>query len=105
MARTRGLTLQAADRPWRSGRGHRLCPTTRCSAPADCWAWRPGRRWPPSRPPWAPARNRYLAEGLEGLTDRPAAVGPPTYTDADWKAMWKRLQADPRRPHPLEPEP
>ena len=44
-------------------------------------------------------RNRYLAEGLEGLADRPRCGRPPTYTDADREAMWKKLQADPPDGH------
>ncbi len=45
-------------------------------------------------------RNRYLAEGFEGLADRSRSGRPPTYTDADREAMWKRLQADPPDGHP-----
>ena len=44
-------------------------------------------------------RNRYLAEGLEGLVDRLRSGRPSPYTDTDREAMWKRLQADPPDGH------
>lgn len=40
-------------------------------------------------------RNRYLAQGLDGLADRPRSGCPPVYTPADQLVMWRRLEADP----------
>lgn len=40
-------------------------------------------------------RDRYEAEGLDGLTDRPRSGCPPTYTAADRDTMWAKLQDDP----------
>ena len=44
-------------------------------------------------------RDRYLAEGLEGLRDRPRSGCPPTYTAADRQAMWHKLREDPPDGH------
>lgn len=40
-------------------------------------------------------RDRYLAEGLAGLEDRPRRGRPPVYTDADALAMWRKLRSEP----------
>ena len=107
MARTLGLTLQAADRPtlesWARSQtlphhqvqrarmllglaaGRTLAAVAAATGTSDETV----ARW----------RNRYLAEGLAGLADRPRCGRPPTYTDADREAMWKKLQADPPDGH------
>ena len=107
MARTRGLTLPTTDRPtlesWARSQtlphhqvqrarmllglaaGRTLAAVAAATGTSDETV----ARW----------RNRYLAEGLEGLADRPRSGRPPTYTDADREAMWKKLQADPPDGH------
>ena len=103
MARTHGLTLQTADRPmlesWARSQtlshhqmqrvrmllslaaGQTLATVAAAVGASDEMV----ARW----------RNRYLAEGLEGLADRPRSGRPPTYTDADREAMWKKLRDNP----------
>ncbi len=44
-------------------------------------------------------RDRYAAEGLDGLTDRPRSGCPPTDTEADRDAMWAKLQDAPPDGH------
>ena len=95
MARTCGLTLPAADRPtlesWTRSqtlphhqvqRAHMLLglaagQTLAAVAAATGASDETVARW----------HNRYLAEGLEGLADRPRSGRPPTYTDADREAI------------------
>ena len=43
--------------------------------------------------------NRYLEAGLERLADRLHSGRPPTYTDVDREAMWKKLRDDPPDGH------
>ena len=107
MARTRGLTLQATDRStlesWARSQalphhqvqrarmllelaaGRTLAAVADATGASDETV----ARW----------RNRYLAEGLAGLADRPRSGRPPTYTGAEREAMWKKLQADPPDGH------
>ena len=107
MARTRGLTLPATDRAtleqWARSQtlphhqvqrarmllGLAAGQTLAAVAAAVGTSDETVARW----------RNRYLAEGLAGLADRPRSGRPPTYTDADREAMWKKLQADPPNGH------
>ncbi len=101
MTRTRGLTLPATDRPtleqWARSqtlphhqvqRAHMLLGLAAVAAAVGTSDETVAR--------WC---NRYLAEGMEGLADRPRSGRPPTYKDTDREAMWKKLQADPPDGH------
>ena len=103
MARTRGLTLQAADRPtlesWARSRTrpHRQVQRARlllALAEGRTLA-AVGRAVGVTEDTVATWRDRYLEDGLEGLQDRPRSGCPPTYTEADRQAMWQKLQEEP----------
>ena len=107
MARTRGLTLQAADRPTLEGwarsrtRPHRQVQRARMLlglAEGRTLAV-VGRAVGVTEDTVAAWRDRYLADGLDGLQDRPRSGCPPTYTEADRQAMWQKLQEQPPDGH------
>lgn len=107
MARTRGLTLQAADRPtlenWARSQTWPPRPVPR----ARMWlAWVEGQTLAAvgaaigvTEDTVATWRDRYLAEGLNGWHDRPRRGCPPTYTEADRQARWQQRRADPPEGH------
>ncbi len=106
-ARTRGLTLKAADRPTLEGWArsqtwpHRQVQRARIrrALAAGQTLAAVGTEVGVTEDTVATWRDRYLAAGRDGWHDRPRRGGPPTYTEADRQARWQKLREAPPDGH------
>ena len=103
MAHPRGLTLRTGDRPvleqWARSqtRPHRQVQRARMllGLAAGKTLAAVGAEVGATHDTVAAWRDRYLAEGLAGLEDRPRSGRPPVYTEADELVMWRKLRSEP----------
>ena len=103
MAHPRGLTLRTGDRPVLEQRARsQTLPHRQVQRARMLLGLAEGRTLAAvgaavgaTHDTVASWRDRYLAEGLAGLEDRPRSGRPPVYTDADELAMWRKLREEP----------